>query len=109
MPGFARHVPDPHGVVPLVVGAAERYGIDPLVLANVAFCESRLDPAAVGDGGYSYGLFQLYRWGLLPEFYRRGYIDPFDPRQAADFAAWMFRRGLAWNWTCWRVLYGRGW
>lgn len=60
---IARLVSAPLPRVELVMQAAERAGVDAdLVVAMVAV-ESRWDPAALGDDGASWGLFQLCsRW-----------------------------------------------
>lgn len=41
--------------------AARKWGFDPSLFRAVAYVESRWRMAAVGDGGLSYGLFQLKR------------------------------------------------
>lgn len=41
--------------------AAQKYGIPPEILKAVAFKESRWNPNAVGDGGNSFGMMQIYR------------------------------------------------
>lgn len=79
--------------------ASNRHGVSRWVLREVSFCESRWTPSAIGAQGEQ-GLFQLAPWGLLPEFWRQGYRDPFDPYQNADFAASMFAAGEAGKWSC---------
>src|SRR6185436_19146228 len=54
-------------------------GIDPAVAERVLDAESKLDPAAVGDSGKSYGLGQLYLGGGLGNVALNRGIDPRDP------------------------------
>lgn len=66
--------------------------------AAIAMCESRGNPAAVGDGGASLGLHQMWRG-----WFRAG-EDPFDPvtnsAVAARVRATRGRFGGAGGWTC---------
>ena len=62
------------------------------------------DPYAVGSQGER-GPAQLSPRGLLPDFYRRGYTDPFNPYQAIAYLEWALAAGLARNWS--PVLLGR--
>ena len=57
-----------------------------------------LDPYAIGKAG-ELGLAQLASFGLLPDFYRQGYSDPFDPYQSVAYLEDALSRGLARNWT----------
>ncbi|MEW6284223.1 MAG: transglycosylase SLT domain-containing protein, partial [Candidatus Eremiobacterota bacterium] len=40
--------------------AARKYGIPPDILKAIAYKESRWNPGAVGDGGKSFGIGQIY-------------------------------------------------
>lgn len=67
-------------------------------LAAIAACESRLRPGAVGDGGNSLGLHQLWTgWFAVGE-------DPMDPVTNARVAVRVRERrgrfGGAGGWTC---------
>jgi hypothetical protein len=56
-----------------------------------AAAESRFNPSARGDRGHSHGLFQLNdEEGLLHDFYRRGYRNPYSAEENADYSARMF-------------------
>jgi hypothetical protein len=75
---------------PEIAGAAEKYGLDPKLLAAVAAQETG-GPGAnggrneVGDGGHGRGLFQIDdRWH---DFAKTG--AAMDPAQNADYAAGM--------------------
>jgi cell wall-associated NlpC family hydrolase len=61
--------------------AAERHGLDPVLLAAVARAESGFDPAAVSPAG-ARGLMQI-----MPATARGLGVDPMDPVQAIDGAA----------------------
>src|SRR5437870_1699421 len=65
-------------------------------------------PDTVGDGGTSFGVLQLHDShgmdagagdGLLADFYRRGYADPFDPYQAVAYLDDALDRGLSRHWS----------
>lgn len=72
-----------------IYAAASNHSVSPGPMLRVAFCESRFNPSARGDGGGSYGLYQLNGTptGLLGHFYSLDYDDPFDAEQSADYYA----------------------
>jgi len=75
---------------PLIMASAQRYGIDPRVLAMVCFVESRFKVDAVSPKG-ARGLMQF-----MPETAARyGLTNPNDPRAAIDAAAKYLRDLLA--------------
>jgi cell wall-associated NlpC family hydrolase len=71
-----------------IQAAAKKYGIkDWRALAAVSHAESGLNPGAIGDGGSSFGLFQLHQGGALgnmPTSQARQYLDAY---KNAEFAA----------------------
>ena len=73
-----------------IAQAANRYGIDPVLLAGIVKAESNFDPNAVSYAGAK-GLAQL-----MPVVYADhcGGIDPFNPVQnltcSANYLAWLF-------------------
>ena len=69
-----------------IAGTAERYGLDPALLAAVAAIESNFDPYAVSNEG-ACGILQL-----IPETAGRfGVDDLFDPEQNLDGGAGYLR------------------
>lgn len=60
---MAQH--DPR-VIALVTRAARKYGVDPAAALAVATAEGGVRFGAVGDGGTSFGPFQLHVGGALP-------------------------------------------
>lgn len=69
-------LPVPAGLAPVILEASSRYGVDPNLLAAMAFRESRFDSRAVSRRG-AQGIMQL-----MPRTARAlGVVDPFDPRQ----------------------------
>jgi hypothetical protein len=90
---------DEADVVAVIYQAAERYGVSGARLLAVARCESTLNPWAVGRQGER-GLFQLHPQGELRTFHARGYGDPFNAWEAADFAAARFAEGGSGAWSC---------
>ncbi|HET9690998.1 MAG TPA: transglycosylase SLT domain-containing protein [Acidimicrobiales bacterium] len=80
--------PAPAGsVVAAIEAAAAHYGVDPRLALADAQQESGLNPTSVGDGGTSFGLYQLHQGGEL------GNLSPaqaFDPTTNADTALAVF-------------------
>ena len=76
-----------------IYAAAKKYGIrDPHALAAVAHAESGLNPGSIGDGGTSFGLFQLHQGGALGNMSNtqaRAYLDAY---KNAEFAARQMRQ-----------------
>lgn len=78
---------DPYQVVPVIYDEAVRHHVDPTLAVATAIQESGLRPTAVGDGGTSFGLYQLHRGGEL------GSLTPqqaFDPTTNAATALGVF-------------------
>jgi len=83
-----------------IAAAAAHWGVSYGWLVRVAQCESGLNPSAYNPSGAS-GLFQfmpatywLYA-GQIGE--TRSYWDAYG---SANVAAYMFSRGLSYQWTC---------
>ena len=80
-------------------GAPEEW-IPPLL--TIAFCESRWSPGAVGDGGNSLGMFQLWYGWARPMGYTPD--DLYDPVKAARTALYVRevrgRFGGGGGWSC---------
>lgn len=64
------------GVVDTIFSVSQQYGIDPLIPLATAYQESHLNPTAVGDGGTSFGLFQLHEGGELGSHTPQWAFDP---------------------------------
>jgi hypothetical protein len=79
---------------------AQAHGVSPDYMLAVAWCESRYDHHAVGDGGRSRGLFQLRSPGEADRFFAQGYDDIWDPWEQSDFTARRFAVGGARAWSC---------
>jgi hypothetical protein len=79
----------PHDSQAAIAMAAAEHGVSQPLLWCIAYYETggTFDPYAVGDGGESWGLFQLHRRGLRSTFHNWGYQDAFDPYESADFTA----------------------
>lgn len=65
----------PAALIDVIVREAERIGLPPLLLIALGMGESSLDPEAMGDGGQSFGVFQIHvpvhggppgRWTGIP-------------------------------------------
>jgi hypothetical protein len=100
--------PDPDTIRLISLDRAAAHGVDPAAMLRVADCESRFRPSARGDVGRSHGLYQFNDepTGLLSDFYRRGYTDPYDAEQASDYFArvlageWADEGITRWRWSC---------
>lgn len=57
----------------MIVRVAKEEGVDPAIMLAIAQQESGFNPNAVGDGGKSFGLFQIYS-SAHPDY--KGGIDP---------------------------------
>ncbi len=83
-----------------ISAASARWGVSYWWLLRVASCESGLNPGAYNRSGAS-GLFQFMPgtyWSyaaLIGE--GRSYWNPYA---SANVAAYMFSRGLAYEWSC---------
>ena len=75
-----------------IVRAAARYGVDAGLLTRIAWCESRLNPAAVNAADGSAGLYQFQpgTWAWATQGAGNG-VDAsrLDPDAAALAAAWV--------------------
>ena len=78
-----------------IYDACSRYGCDGDWLISVAYCESGMDPNAVGVHG-EIGLFQFMDY----TFYAYGGSDIWNPYDQIEVAARMFSEGLSYHWVC---------
>ena len=70
---------DPRGKIPVIMAAAQKYGVDPRTAIAVARSEGLAQFS--GDGGKSGGAFQLYTGGGLGnDFQKETGLDPLDPK-----------------------------
>lgn len=74
--------------------------------ASVAYCESRFDPATVGDGGLAIGLFQIHsylwaEWAVAEFGEKLDATDPVDNARLALLIVTEYRGSPNWDqWTC---------
>jgi hypothetical protein len=78
-------------IADIIVGAAQKYGVDPQALLGIARIESGLDPSARNPNSSAGGLFQF----IDSTAQQYGLADRFDPMQAADAAARLARDNAA--------------
>jgi soluble lytic murein transglycosylase-like protein len=71
-------------------------------LLRVAWCESRYNPSAINARSGASGLFQFMPGTWAANSVRAGHAgaSAFDPVASANTAAYMFRNGQAWQWSC---------
>lgn len=87
---------------PLVLNYyARKYGIDAEQFTATARCESHFRHTAVGDGGNSFGVFQIH----LPSHPTIGKDQALDPWFNIEWSAQQFAAGKQKMWTCYRNLF----
>lgn len=78
--------------------AADKYGIPPEILKAVAWQESGWNPRAVGDGGNSFGMMQIYRVAHPDYNVPRGKADPaYNIDYGARFLKGLYNRYGSWG------------
>jgi len=94
--------PAPVDIEAVIRAAAAAWGADASQLLRVAWCESRYNPLAYNPSSGASGLFQFMPRTWAANSVRAGYggASAFDPVASANTAAYMFRNGQAWQWTC---------
>jgi len=94
--------PVPGDIESIIRIAAATWGADANQLLRVAWCESRYNPYAVNARSGAAGLFQFMPATWAANSVRAGYAGAsvFDPVANANTAAFMFRNGQAWQWSC---------
>jgi hypothetical protein len=94
--------PAPGDIESIIRTAAATWGADPNQLLRVAWCESRYNSYAVNARSGAAGLFQFMPATWAANSVRAGYAGAsvFDPVANANTAAFMFRNGQAWQWSC---------
>lgn len=75
----------------MIVGIAKEEGVDPAIMLSIAQQESGFNPNAVGDGGKSFGLFQIHS-SSHPD-----YKGGTDPEANARYATRLFKGLLKQN------------
>lgn len=92
-------VAPPQDSIPALISHyAAEYGISHTELYKTLWCESRFNPKAVGDGGNSHGIAQIYL-KFHPDVSK---AEAQDPHFAIEWTARKFKEGNARLWTCWR-------
>ena len=81
---------------------SEEYGISAHELRTTLWCESRFNTKAVGDGGNSHGIAQIF----LRYHPTVSKAEAQDPKFAIQWTAKKFSEGRAHLWTCWRIHFG---
>lgn len=84
----------------LILAAALAHHVNPAVMDRMAKCESTYNQFAVNKASGAVGLYQLLSPGELDVFYARGYNNPFDPSESANFTAEELSKGKGYLWSC---------
>ena len=84
----------------IVIEAAIRHKIEAKRFLAVAKCESSLRPRVIGDGGKSYGLWQIHSTSH-PTVTKEQALDPV---WATEWAAVKWKKDPT-IWTCYKLLY----
>lgn len=103
-------VPVQPSIEDLIYQAEAKYGLTDDNLYKTLQCESKLNPNARGDyatttAGYvptSFGVAQIH----LPAHKDITKEEALDPTFAIDWAASEFAAGRAYEWTCYRNMFG---
>ena len=82
----------------LVTYFAKQYQVNERQMLVTMACESSFNSNAVGDGGKSFGLSQIY----LPANPLVTQEQALDKVYAVEFMAREFKQGNQRKWTCWR-------
>ncbi len=93
-------VPAPMSLRGLISHYSEVYGIASSTLYATLKCESKLNPAAVGDYGTSFGIAQIH----LPAHPSITKAEALNADFSIHWAAKQFSLGHQGMWTCARVL-----
>lgn len=84
----------------LIEEKAKLYQVSSMVMHAVIKCESTYNPNAVGDGGHSRGLVQIY-----DDFHPTiTHEQAFDPEFAVTFLAKNLAQGNGHLWSCYKIL-----
>jgi hypothetical protein len=94
--------PVPAEIESVIRTAAAAWGADADQLLRVAWCESRYNPSASNARSGASGLFQFMPATWAANSVRAGFAGAsvFDAVASANTAAYMFRNGQAWQWSC---------
>jgi len=88
---------DPRGLAGFIRDTAARYGVDPDTAIAVAKSEGL--GGYIGDGGTSFGAYQLHMGGGLgDEFMRDTGLDPRDPRNERAMIVWTLKNAHRTGW-----------
>lgn len=91
---------EPPTISELITRSALQYHVSEEKMRKIIQCESNFKPSAVGDGGHSFGLSQIY----LPAHRDITKEQALNPTFAIDFLAKNISQGHARIWTCARIL-----
>lgn len=86
----------------IIEAYAAHNGIPAAPLIATLACESKFNPASVGDHGTSFGVAQIH----LPAHPEITKTQALDPLWAIDWTAKEFALGHQGMWSCYRALYG---
>lgn len=91
----------PDDTLQAIEDASGELGVSSAFLYRVVRCETggTFNPYAVGRQG-ELGPVQLHPRGRLPDFYARGYSNPFDPYEAVRYLAQEALAGRTYAWSC---------
>jgi len=90
--------PDKQQIGTMLDDAAKKYGIPPDILKGIAWQESKWNPKAVGDGGQSHGMMQIYKTAHPDYDIARGQRDPsYNIEYGAKFLSGLHKKTGNWN------------
>lgn len=87
-----------------IIQTALAYKVDPILMLEIARCESDFNPLALGDQGRAWSYFQFWR-GTFENFKNEAgasYLRYENPDDGIELAVWAVANGHASSWTCYR-------
>lgn len=87
----------------IIIKSALEWGVNPYMALAVSNCESGFNADALGDKGHSRGLWQIYDLAH-PDVSK---AMAYNPASSTEWAMPRLKNN-PYIWTCWRILYGRG-
>lgn len=95
-------IPPPPTIVGLISHYSALYGVSSSTVYGTLKCESNLSPTSIGDKGTSFGIAQIHLIAH-PDISK---AEAIDPSFAIAWTAKQFSLGRAYQWSCWKALYG---
>lgn len=79
-----------------------QYGMDPVLMTELARCESGFQPYIKGDNGKAFSYYQFHRptFDLFKEEAGAPWLRYENPDDSIELAVWAIKNGKKDHWTC---------